>query len=114
MTCPSSSSLGLLLLLIAGAAAGKTYIKNTHLLGSLVCVVLTHVRVGVFPLTVWQEVVLDASTFANTGSLWCFGEWSFTGPRIIRKSEEAELSDSVEEDGGGAVVHRTLMSWSCI
>lgn len=82
MTCPSSSSLGLLLLLIAGAAAGKTRswerqdtgtpvhawtLKNMHFLSSLVFVVLTHIRVGVF----------------------------FTGSRIIRKYEEAEFSDSV-------------------
>lgn len=36
-----------------------------HLLSSLVFVVLTHVRVGVFSLTVWQEVVLDVSTFCG-------------------------------------------------
>lgn len=75
MTCPPSSSLGLLLLLIAGAAAGKTghgdtcpymkNLKNTHLLSCLVFVVLTHIRVGVFFLIVWQEVVLDASTFSG-------------------------------------------------
>lgn len=83
-------------------------------------VVLNHVRVGVFFLTVRQEVVLDASTFGGLLTLVLCGVVGSGASLDPESSGSLRMKSSVillglgQEDTGGAVVHRTLVNWSCV